>query len=596
VIDKPPTEKVVRFSPLEAEGHEQKLRRLASEAERLADQSEMERSFWMPKRADEIGVPVATLKSAVTAVLRERAQRTAAEQLEKERERKRQDQQRAAEEREEQKLAKEEARERRRAKEKEEREQKRLAKEAERKQQRAENEIEQKSKRRAKGLGNILRLPVARHEGELVKLAKQLGDDVAALRQELAGLLGLDEASDKTEPWPESVELVIVLKELGDKISRYVVLQEHLLTAGVLWAAHAWLYDHNVPTHSPILAATSPESDSGKSTLVAALGRTTPRYSLNIEMTGPSLYRHVDAVKPTLVIDEADDLFVRKSDLKHIVNAGWTRGAKIPRQVNISGVWTTVYFDPFTPKAISLLGRNLPAATRTRCIELRMLPKRSDEKVEDFNQLDDAQFAVLRRKLARFAADNAVALKDAQPQMPTGLNNRVAANWKLLLAIAERAGGPWLQRAREAAKRLSQSGRRPSDGVQLLAAIRTMFEGGKTELTSEAIVAELRSDPTVIWVDYNRGGPITQRQVAHLLSAYDIYPGPLHPTRRSDFARRGYKYEQFADAFARYLPADPIIRSSKPGGGKDAEAGEAEAAVIGLRSAPRATLDADFQP
>ena len=95
--------------------------------------------------------------------------------------------------------------------------------------------------------------------------------------------------------------------------------------------------------------------------------------------------------------------------------AGWTRGPKIPRQVNIGGVLHTVEFDPFTPKAIDLLGHNLPRATRTRCIELRMRPKLKTEKVEQFNQLDDAEFAVLRRKFARFAADNAAALKDAKP-------------------------------------------------------------------------------------------------------------------------------------------------------------------------------------
>jgi hypothetical protein len=72
---------------------------------------------------------------------------------------------------------------------------------------------------------------------------------------------------------------------------------------------------------------------------------------------------------------------------------------------------------------------------------------------------------------------------------------------------------------------------------------------------------ELRKDPTSIWADFNRGGPITQRQVAYLLEAYDINPGPLHPTGRKDFARRGYKLEQFVDVFARYVSDDPIIRS-----------------------------------
>src|SRR5262249_24284336 len=200
-------------------------------------------------------------------------------------------------------------------------------------------------------------------------------------------------------------------------------------------------------------------------------------------MTGPSLYRFVDAVKPTLVIDEADDLFSRRSDLKHIVNAGWTKGAKIPRQVNIKGAWVTVYFDPFTPKMIALLGRNLPPAARTRSIELRMLPKRADEKVEEFEHVDDVEFNVLRRKFVRWSIDNAVVLKRAKPTVPVGLNKRAAMNWSLLLAIAELAGGDWSERAREAAGRLTRKGRLPSDSVKLLGAIRTMFaEGGQKVL------------------------------------------------------------------------------------------------------------------
>ena len=38
--------------------------------------------------------------------------------------------------------------------------------------------------------------------------------------------------------------------------------------------------------------------------------------------TRPSVYRTVDREHPTLIIDEADDLFYRKSDLRAIVNAG----------------------------------------------------------------------------------------------------------------------------------------------------------------------------------------------------------------------------------------------------------------------------------
>jgi hypothetical protein len=130
------------------------------------------------------------------------------------------------------------------------------------------------------------------------------------------------------------------------------------------------------------------------------------------------------------------------------------------------------------------------------------------------------------------------------------------------LGIAELAGGSWPAQAREAAERLSRGGRRPSDGVRLLAAIAAMFaDSRKTEITSEAVVTELCRDPLDVWMSFNKGGRITQRQVGVLLDAYDIHPVSLHPTKRKDFARQGYRLAQFADAFPRYVPEHPIIQS-----------------------------------
>jgi chemotaxis protein histidine kinase CheA len=545
----------------------------------LADQSEAERSYWLPKKAETLHVEEKKLRSTVAGVLRERALQTAAKRLEEDRAAKQRAEIQVEARREHDRVRKEKARIKKEADKsaaaakkaaelKAEREKRKAELKAEREQREAEKEAERKAKERAKALGNLLKLPVARHEQELQRLAERLGEDVAALREELDELIGLERGDvftfEKTEPWPGPVDVASVLEECSAKICRYVVCQPHHLTATVLWIPHAWLYDYGIPVHSPMLAATSAEPDSGKSTLVNVVGRACPRLSLNIEITGPTLFRLVDAFRPTIVLDEADDLFIRKSDLKHIINASWTRGAKISRQVKINGVWQTVFFDPFGPKAISLLGHDLPPQTRTRCIELRMLPKRHGEEVEEFNQLDDPEFAILRRKFARLAADNAAALKDAKPIIPSGLNNRVAANWKLLLAIAELAGGDWPKRAREAAEHLSRSGRKPSAGVQLLAATKAIRNENRiTEITSETLMANLTADPTSIWAGYNHGGPITQRQIAILFDQYEIWPTSLHPTKRKDFSRQGYKLfsRQFEDAFARYVPDDPIIQS-----------------------------------
>ena len=140
----------------------------------------------------------------------------------------------------------------------------------------------------------------------------------------------------------------------------------------------AWA--HEGATHSPILAAISVEPDSGKSTLLGVLRFLVPKPFVSVEPTGPSVYRTVDREHPTLIIDEADDLFYRKSDLRAIVNAGWSRGTRIPRQ----GRW----YDPFCPKILGILGKTkLPRTIASRSIILKMWPKKPDEKTEDLRTL-----------------------------------------------------------------------------------------------------------------------------------------------------------------------------------------------------------------
>ena len=543
---------------------EEHAARIMAEARRLAGLAPGEWNLWVAGSAERLAIERDKLEVIVLATLKD--------QEKKARESK------AEERRIEQRAEKTQRQERQQDRERD-REQRRVDKEAERQEkeereriEKEQEEIERKLKERTKALVEVIKLPIGRHEQELERLSKKFGEDVAVLREELDQIIGLERGDafsfEKTEPWPEPVDVATVLEECVAKLSRYVAMQPHQLTTVPLWVMHAWLYDHNIAVHSPMLAFTSAEPDSGKSMGAVVAGRMCPRTSLNIEITGPTLFRLVDAFKPTLVLDEADDLFVRKSDLKHIVNQSWTRGSKIPRQCKVNGIWQTVFYDPFGPKIISLLGHNLPRPTRTRCIELRMLPKRRDEKIEPFHQLDDAEFAILRRKFARAAADHAATLKEANPFIPSDLNNRASANWKLLLAIGELAGGDWPKRAREAAERLSRSGHQPSDGVKLLAAIRVIVvelaKTGVKVITSEALTAELNKDQTGIWIEYNHGGPITQRQVAYLLAPYGIEPGTVHPSQRSWDSQKGYKFAQFEDAFARYLPDDPDIRTLTP--------------------------------
>ena len=167
---------------------------------------------------------------------------------------------------------------------------------------------------------------------------------------------------------------------------------------------------------------------------------------------------------------------------------------------------------------------------------------------------------------ARWAADNVSVIKELKPPQPPGFNNRLSANWKLPLQIAQHARGGWPEQARRAAIYLSRTPYEPSMGVQLLAALQAMFAKNRTQITSEQVVQELLADPDSQWHEYRSRGPITKNLVAALLKDFEIRPVVVHPTKRADLSRHGYRAVQFEDAFARFLPPEPNIRTLKRGG------------------------------
>jgi hypothetical protein len=94
----------------------------------------------------------------------------------------------------------------------------------------------------------------------------------------------------------------------------------------------------------------------------------------------------------------------------------------------------------------------------------------------------------------------------------------------------------------------------------LLAALQEIYTN-RVEIPSAEIVQLLAADPDAEWCEYRGRTPISQRQLALLLKEYEIYPVVLHPTKRSDLSRHGYRRSQFKDAWARFLPAVPNIRT-----------------------------------
>lgn len=154
---------------------------------------------------------------------------------------------------------------------------------------------------------------------------------------------------------------------------------------------------------------------------------------------------------------------------------------------------------------------------------------------------------------ARWVADNAERIRGAEPDVPSGLFNRAADNWRPLLAIADVAGGEWPARARQAV----QSARPDDDEstrILLLADIRAIFaERAADRLASAELVEALVAIEGRPWAEWKNGKPITTNGLARLLAPFKIVPATI---RVGDRTPKGYLLSQFEDAFIRYLP-DP---------------------------------------
>jgi hypothetical protein len=173
----------------------------------------------------------------------------------------------------------------------------------------------------------------------------------------------------------------------------------------------------------------------------------------------------------------------------------------------------------------------------------------------------------LRRKLVRWRDDNAKALINSEPVFPEGFHNRVRANWRMLLAIAEVAGDSWPTKAQEAASKAEAVVDTASVGTELLMAVRNVFdESGEHELSSATLVAKLTADPEGRWHEWKAGKPLTQKQLAGLLREYSITSETVHPRGGPD--AKGYKRERFTDAWGRYLAP----QQAPSGGNPDSEA------------------------
>ena len=325
-------------------------------------------------------------------------------------------------------------------------------------------------------------------------------------------------------------------------------MPDHAADAIALWTVHTYLID--CFDISPRLAITSPEKGCGKTGLLDVLGCLVARPLSTANITPASIFRIVEMSHPTLLMDEIDTFLPESEDLRGILNSGHRRGGSVIRLVGDDH--EPRQFSTYGACALAGIGK-LPGTLADRSIPIVMRRRRACEKVESFRSDRVDHLNQLARRVARWASDHADRICRIDPRMPDGVFNRVADNWRPLLAIADAAGGEWHARARRACTVLTADREDDSIGVMMLSDIRSIFaERGVDRLASVALVAALVAIEGRPWAEFRKiEKPLSSNGLARVLDRYGIKPDTVRIGSRTP---KGYMLRQFQEAFSSYLP------------------------------------------
>lgn len=403
----------------------------------------------------------------------------------------------------------------------------------------------------------LVAMPLLRYEREYKDAAKRLGMRAAVLDSEVKAARSDESGNSKemfpvVKAWPSPVDMAELLSELSEAFRRYAVLPKHADTALALWCVFTWFCESS---HiAPLLVIRSPEKGCGKSTVMNILARLVYRPLILSGLSAAVLFRVVDKYQPTVMIDEGDTFLNNENyELHGVINSGYSKTAPYHWRC-VGDNHEPKAFNVFSPKAIAFIGHTRDTL-HDRAIEVELRRKLQDEKIARLRQSDGGELDVIARKLARLSADRLDDFSAQRPMLPEALPDRQADNWEPLLQVAMLAGDEWIQRATEAALLLTASkaeNAQASVGIELLTDIQQIFQASNTtRIRSIDLVRLLCEDNDTAWAVYNRGKPITPKQLSKRLSEFGIKSKSL---RIANFGvQKCFDVEWFADAFARYL-------------------------------------------
>ena len=362
-------------------------------------------------------------------------------------------------------------------------------------------------------------------------------------------------------PWPEAVDGSSLLDEIAAVFRHCIIMSDAAVIATALWVVFTHVI--NCFRIAPRLAVKSPVHRCGKTHLLSLISKLAlrPKHSSNI--TASSIFRTIEMYQPTLLLDEGDSFIPDNEEMRGLINSGHDReGANVTRLVERKGGdYEPRDFSTWTPMAIAGIGK-LPTTVEDRSVAVILKRALPGENPPELTPDVYAAMAPIRRRIVRWVRDQEKDLRTWRPAAPEALNHRARDNWRPLFSIADLAGGPWGELARDAAIKLDELNATDTESrlSMLLGDCRRYFEEtGADQVRSEDLAAWLGNLDMRPWAEMRGGRPITKSQLSRLLAKVEVVSGSI---RQDGSTPKGYYRKRFEEAFARYLP--PLQNATPP--------------------------------
>ena len=279
---------------------------------------------------------------------------------------------------------------------------------------------------------------------------------------------------------------------------------------------------------------------------------------LGISITQGALYDTIHRLRPTMLIDEAENLGLAvKGELRSIFNAGFEKSTSSVRR----GVGKQARrYEVFAPIALASIGA-LPLPLMSRSIVIYMV---RSEPLRRFKASDTRDLDIAYQHTRDWARK--VTL-DLDPDLPKELRGRTADVWRPLISVADACGPGWGALARETAAVFALRYHDEDTIVILLAAIRDAFDASKWQdrMQLEQIVIALHAMESAGWDEWRgeqgdqRPHKITKAEISHILKvrfrvqSRSIWPPP--PRRPEHKSGKGYWRSDLEPLWDAYCPS-----------------------------------------